>query len=271
MRHLVVSLSHNQIKLTCLDKNSFNSLTGDMPQDFSMVSQSIKEMLVRLGINHKGTDLTFVVEPNSVFLRFITIPKHSEDLDSLIISEVKTKYPEFNFEESYFAYEKIAPFVYQFVGVNKDYLESLIKISDELSIPLVAVIPWVTALPKYVNTKEAAIFISGNHGEETITLSELGGVFFCNSYSGNNKGFDLEKTVKELSVYRKDKPIKNIYSLNYSVPELANSYNIKKIEFNMGENIDVTGYENIMLVCIIKNSIIIFKKFSVSLTIVHYT
>jgi len=256
MRHLVVSLSYNQIKLSSLDKTGFSSVSADVSPEIlnnaqivnvNGLSEIIKDLINKIGVSPKNTDLTFVAEPENVFLRFVTIPKHTEAIDEQVVSEIKTKFPEYLLEDSYFGFEKIAPFVFQFIGVKKTYLEQLIEISDILKMSLVAVVPWVAVLPKYVNTKEASIFISGGKGDEMIALSELGGIFFSDTYSTEDKKFDLEKTVKELSVYRKDKPIKFIYSLNYTVPEISDGFVSTPIEFIMGEGTDTKGYETNLL------------------------
>ncbi|NMB69894.1 LytR C-terminal domain-containing protein [candidate division WWE3 bacterium] len=256
MRHLVVSMAYNHIKLSSIEKEGFNSVSAEVSpdildnstiKDVNAISNVIKDLIAKIGASSKNTDISFVTEPEHVFLRYVTIPKHAEAVDDLIVSEVKSKFPEYNLEDAYFGFEKIAPFVFQFVGVKKTYLEQLIQVSDALRIPLVSVIPWVSVLPKYVNTKEASIFISGGQGDETVALSELGGIFFSDKYSTQGKKFDLEKTVKELSVYRKDKPIKFIYSLNYQVPEIENGFVTRAVEFNMDEGIDYKGFETNLL------------------------
>jgi hypothetical protein len=256
MRHLVVSLSYNQIKLSSIDKTGFSSVSADVSQEVLNSSQIlnvaeiagiIKDLLGKIGSSVKNSDLTFVTEPENVFLRFVTVPKHTESVDEQIVAEVKAKFPEYNLEDAYFSFEKIAPFVFQFIAVKKSYLEQLIEISDVLQMPLVAVVPWVSVLPKYVNTKEASIFISGGKGNEMIALSELGGIFFSDTYATEDKKFDLEKTVKELSVYRKDKPIKYIYSLNYEIPEMSDGFVSKPVEFNMGEGVDYKSFETNLL------------------------
>lgn len=257
MQHLVVTLKDSKINLSSIKKEGFSSISAEVSKEVlngtkilnvENLANIIKDLTIQMGVTLRKVDISFVADSSDVFLRFLTIPKHTEDIDAQIIQEARAKFSDMKLENLYFSYSKIAPFVYQFIAIEKDKLESFMQVADALGIPLLTITPWVSILPKYVKTSDAAIFIVGEEGPETVALSELGGIFFCDRYSFGDKKFDLEQTVKDLSVYRRDTPITKIYALNYPMPEINNGYTVEKMEFNLGEGTDISGYEYNLLV-----------------------
>ena len=255
MQDLIISINKNILKISTVDKEAIlNTASIELPSEvvdstrvinpsgFAGILDNIIPQVTSLGKNKLG--LNFIMEPEDVFLRYVTVSKNGSDISDQILAEIKEKNPEINLENLYFSYKKMAPFVYQFVAVRKDVLENYLEISNVSSIELRSVIPWVLGLPKYENVNDPAIFVCKIGSTQVVALSELNGVFFAGSYSKEKTSEELESLVKDLSFYKRSTPIKCIYTLNYDSFSMSDyeTRQIKCPEFNSSDPVP-EGFE----------------------------
>jgi len=264
MQDLVVSINKNILKISTIDKeaqlktavvNIPKELVDDTriidPKGFSnLLDQSISQVSV-LSKNKLG--LNFIMEPQDIFLRYVTVSKNGQETGEQIISEIKAKDPDIKLDTLYFSYKKMAPFVYQFIGIRKEVLDNYLETSNESNIGLKSIIPWVLTFPKYENVNEPAIFVSKVDDDQVIALSELNGVFFAGTYKKEKTPEELASLVKELSFYKRSSPIKCIFTFNCDSFNMA-GYEIKKIEspkfngnFNLPEGFEINNIVNFLL------------------------
>jgi hypothetical protein len=252
MNNLLISLNDNILKITLKDELNFKGVTVELPKtaandtqiiDTNYIARTVSETLnSTLTFKGKAPILHFLIEPQDVILKFVTVNKKNGDIDSQIVNEIKSKLTDINIDDLYFSYQKIAPFVYQFLGVKKTILEKYIEISDLLKFELKSVIPWVLMLPKYVNSSDPCIFVSKNLTNQTIALSELNGIYFSSVFDQEKSPEELQKLVSELSVYKRVAPITKVYSLNTDFFSLDPSYQIQKLKVNNVENAESSEY-----------------------------
>jgi len=240
MQDLILSINKNTLKISTIDKEA-NLKTASIivpkeyiddtrildPKGFSSILEDAVSQVSSLSKNKIG--LNFIMEPQDIFLRYVTVSKNGQETGEQIISEIKAKDPDISLDNLYFSYKKMAPFVYQFIGIKKDVIENYLEASSFAGMGLKSIIPWVLALPKYEKVNDPAIFISKIDGDQVIALSELNGVFFAGTYKKEKTPEELSSLVKELSFYKRSSPIKCIYTFNcdsFSMPD----YEVKKIE-----------------------------------------
>ena len=224
MNNLLISINNNILKATLTSKEGFMGSTLELAKDDcenslvknpESVSNYIEEILTQTFKHNKsGVSVSYLVEPKDVILKFVTVNKKTNDIEEQIISEVKNKLKDVSIEKLYFSYQKIAPFVYQFIGIKKEILEKYLEVSNSLKLPLKSVVPWVLLLPKFTNKNEPCIFVVKNVNDQLIALSEMNGVYFSSIYEDDISPEKLQKLVSELSVYRRANPITKIYTLN---------------------------------------------------------
>lgn len=252
MGNLLVSLNDNILKVTLKDELNFKGLTIELPKtaandteilDTNYISQAISGALSS-GLSFKGKSplLHFLVEPQDVILKFITVSKKNGDVDAQIISEIKGKLPDVNIEDIYFTYQKIAPFVYQFVGIKKSILGKYLEIANQLKMNLQSVVPWVLMLPKCVTSGDPCIFVSKNLTNQVIALSELNGIYFSSVFDHEKSPEELQKLISDLSVYKRAAPITKVYSVNTDFFSLDPSYELQKLKVSNVENADSSEY-----------------------------
>ncbi|MFZ2664599.1 MAG: LytR C-terminal domain-containing protein [Patescibacteria group bacterium] len=260
MQDLIISLNKNVVRISTVDKDTVLRTTlVDVPREtvddtkilnsssFSQILSGLLPQITTLTKNKMS--LNFVVEPQDVYLRFITLPKKDGNLDDQIINELKEKAKDVPLDDLYFSYVKIAPFVYQFAGVKKDFLDKYLEVSNHLGIGLKSVTPWVLALPKYEKVCDPAIFISKVGNRQVIALSELNGIFFSDVYENEKTEKELQDLVKELSFYKRSSPIKHVFTMNCDYLSLGD-YEVKEIEYPVfKDNLEVaSGYEQNVIV-----------------------
>jgi hypothetical protein len=253
MQDLIISLNGNVLKITTLKDGEFRFVVKDVPKaavkdsrilDVAVINDLLEESLKELNIGSKNKSrLNFVVEPDEVTFRFITMNKNGEDLEAKILAEVESKLEGEKLEDLYFSYIKIAPFVYQFVGIKKELLDMYIEISSNVGIELHSVLPWTLLLPKYVGTSNSSIFVCGIGKTPVVVLSELGGVFFVGTYDETQDPADLYKLVQELSVYKRSKPIDKVYTFNYPHLTEGEGFTVHKVEIPNATGENTHGFE----------------------------
>lgn len=255
MQDLIISINKNVLRLSTIDQEttlktalvdiSRDAVSDSIINDPKEVAQSIQSILGSVTeLPKQKLSLSFVMQPEEVVLKFITVSKSEDNLDTQIVKEIKEKLEGISLDDTYYSYQKIAPFLYQFVGVKKEILESYLDVSNFLGIGITSIIPWVLALPKYVKVTEPAIFISKSGDSQVVALSELNGIFFSGVYEEERSPEEINKLVKDLSFYKRSTPISRVYTLNYDSFKLE-GYEVLPIglpDFNDGAEVS-SGYE----------------------------
>lgn len=258
MQELTISLSENNLKISTIEKGEFKGVVAELSNDVAKdhiilneesFSNSVSDLLNTITSKRpKDLSLNFLVEPSDVYLHFVTTNKANEDLEQQIRNEVSTKLSDTNLDELYFSYYKIAPFVYQFVGIKKQLLEQYMNISNSLGITLRSVLPWILYLPKFVDTNEPAIFISKVSNKQIVALSEFGSIFFSGVYEQEKNTEELQKLVTELSVYKRNSPISRVYRFKYDSFSLNPDYEVLDLQVPNSDLEQAQGYELHLLV-----------------------
>ena len=250
MQDLFISLNNNKLKISTVDpKTGFKSvveeLTGNTVDGSAIVdsmtfSGILAETITKVTPQAKNKLLlNFLIEPQDTILLNFTLRKGSNGDEEQIVSEIKRKLEDVDLNDLYFSYQKIAPFLYQFVGIRKNILENLIDVSNTVKIGLKSVIPWILLLPKYVETVEPSVFLVKREGGEAIAFSELGGVSFSGVFEGGKSSKELKEVLNKITFYKKVDPLKNVYTLNYDSDGLSD-FNTVKIDLPVAE-IDSDG------------------------------
>ncbi len=253
MQDVIVSLNGNVVKVTTLHNNEFKNAVKEISKevvsdskilDIEAFSNILSEQLHNVVSSKKSKyRLNFVVEPEDMSYRFVTVNKSNGDVEQKIIEEVKSKLTDVNLDEMYFSYMKIAPFVYQFVGTDKKHLDSFLEVCMKIGVELHSVLPWVMLLPKYVGTNSSAIFVCHIGTNPVVVLSELGGVFFVGSYDETESPDKLNKLVQELSIYKRAKPIDKVYTFNYPHLQSVEGLEIHPVDIPNADPKDTNGFD----------------------------
>lgn len=260
MQDIFISINKNVVRLSTVDKDaSLRTTLVDVPKDVvtdtKIISSTglgsiLNDLLSNVTtVSKNRLGLNFVVEPQDVYLRFITLSKKNIDVEAQIIAELKEKAKEIPLDDIYFSFKKVAPFVYQFTGIKKDLLDKYIEVSNSVGIGLKSVVPWALTLPKYVKTNEPAIFVCKTGDRQIIALSELGGIFFADIYERELKEEELQVLIKDLSFYKRSSPISHVYTINADYFTLE-GYNMQEVELpKFQENSEISpGYEQNVIV-----------------------
>ncbi|MCA9308080.1 MAG: LytR C-terminal domain-containing protein [Patescibacteria group bacterium] len=222
MNGIILTLVDNELKV------SINSKTGTINAstklDETVATQSkilnpeafakaLQDLLVENieSTRHK-LPLNILLGPETTLLRFLTVNKKqaSENLEDNILSRVG----DIDLEKYYYSYQKIAPFVYQFVAVEKDVMEALLTVSTNLGYIINSIFPWVGVLPKLINDNNPSIFLAKQQNKQVLALSELNGIYHTGIYESDVSAKDLQEMVQQLAIYKREEPIKRIFTIN---------------------------------------------------------
>ena len=245
MQDLIVSINKNLLRISTVDKEAvLKTASIEIPKEVVEetriinpvgLAEIIDNLLPQVtSLNKSRLSLNFVMEPEDILLRYVTVSKNGTDVGEQVISEIKEKNSEIDLDKLYFSYKKIVPFVYQFVALSKSVMDNYMEVSNSVGIGLKSVVPWVLTLPKYENINDPTIFVCKVDGNQIIALSELNGVFFAGTYQKEKNPEEFELLVRDLSFYKRSTPIKYIFTLNcdsFSIPEYETK-EIKCPDFN---------------------------------------
>ncbi len=226
MQDLFISVNENKLRVSAVDpKTGFKSVAEDLTKnvienykivDVATFSSILGETISKITKQPKNRLLlNFILEPQDVILRFFTLSKGSNGDQEQIVSEIKKKVPDVDLQDLYFSYQKIAPFLYQFIGVKKETMENYTEISNTVGVGLKSVIPWVLLLPKYTESALPTIFVVRRGKQQVIALSELNGIFYTGVYDKERSSVELNDFIKQVSFYNRSEPVKILYTLNY--------------------------------------------------------
>lgn len=253
MQDIIVSVNNSVVKVTTIEKNKLS--TASKIVDATVVSgtqiansiefANVLGPLIALVTQQPKNRLalTFVIEPDDLLLKFITVNKRDGAVEDQLALETKSKVEDGNIDAYYFSSEKIAPFLYQLLGVKKAVMETYLEVAENLRMSLSAIVPWVLYLPKYVGVNDPAIFLTKIEGKNIITLSELNGVFFSGVYKQNELPADLHSIIRDLALYKRAQPIQRIYTLGYEDFTFDASYSTKNIEMPVMDGVSTKGFE----------------------------
>ncbi len=245
MQEISLSLNNNVLKLTVLHKGAYKKISAHVPSDICEGSKILdqdgfnkllNDHLNELVTTRSNCSLTYIVEPQNIFLGFVVVSKTDGDNDTQVISQVKQRLGD-DTDKFYLVYQKIAPFIYQYIGIDRDFVEQIMQAATYCQLSLTSIVPWVLLLPKYNQTSAPVIYITKNDGLYVVALSELSGVFFTSVYNKQKSLDEIQSIVKDLSFYKRPRnPINRVYTFNY--PEFSD---VSK-EFSV-ESISVPGVE----------------------------
>lgn len=253
MQDITISLSENILKVSTIEDKEFKGVSADVTKgvvdDHIILNNeefavALKELISAVtDKNTKNLGLNILVEPNDVVFKFVTVNKQDGEVEEQIISEIKEKLKEIPLEKLYFSYQKIAPFVYQFIGVKKEVLDNYLEVANILEISLRSVVPWIMLLPRFTNNNEPAIYITKSADKQVVALSEFNGVFFSGVYEEERSTKELQKIVQDLSVYKRTDPISKVFIYNYENFSLNPEYQVLDIEIPNSDMEESKGYE----------------------------
>lgn len=213
------------------------------PEEFAKEFKRV--LAVHYGENLPKLPLIFVLEPEVTELFLLTGNKQAvnpEQEAQLMEKQIKERLVDENPDDLYVSQYKIAPFIYQFVGIKKPSLDALLEIGRLVELEIVGIFPLGLLLAK-TNADISSMFIFPREDEVTAVFNELTGITFAEKFRGELDLDELKELFWKLSVYNtKDTEVKV-----YSFPKYEQSFNSDDGLSFLEGGLE-SGYEEIALV-----------------------
>lgn len=239
MQDIICSVYKNILRLSTIDKNGLKTVFTQVPSeivnhteiiDGHDFAKLIEDQLAKLTTAKRNKlTFTFLVEPQNVTTKFLTVNKKNGEQLQQVEDEIKGQYSAAELAEMYYTYEKKAPFLYQLTAVNRSFLTKYIEICALLGVELKHVIPWTVLLPKYAKTITPSIFIVNRDGEQIVSVSEFGGIFYTAVYAQPHSPEEISKLIDEISGHKRSQPITQVFTLNYTSLLLDKLFKVSEI------------------------------------------
>lgn len=233
MEGYIVSIQNGFLKVTLVGTSQTveKKIEGD-ENDHTYLADILGNTLIEsFGPKVKKLPLNFLVDPNEIYVSFLTLGKDESEEKLYEQATSKLGVSGIAIENTFFSYQKIAPFVYQFIAIEKDKLEKYLAVATDLSFPVGSILPWALLLPKFVTLSGSpAIFILDAQEGKYLALSELGGVYHLGPLSETKSPEELDELIQKLSIYQRNTPITDIFTLNTPGITLGKKYKITNLE-----------------------------------------
>ena len=253
MQNIFISFDCNTLKLSLSDKNGIANVSKELDSsivngvnilDLQKFSQAVLEATDTLKVRSNEAVLNFAIAPDYVYSFFLTLGKDVGDIEAAVHMEAIKRLEVAHLDDLYFSYFKIAPFVYQFIGVKKDILENYLEISNLTKIPVQSVVPWLFLFPKIIADNDPCIFLTRSNTKEIVALSEFNGIYYIGSYEDDQTSMeDMTKLIDDLSIYKRTQPIKRIFTLDYGDIMLGDDYNVSVLPVPINGLTDDDNYK----------------------------
>jgi hypothetical protein len=140
----------------------------------------------------------FVLEPELTELFLLTTSKNqsAEQFEQ----QIKDRLVDDQLADLYYGYFKIAPFIYQFVGIHKEVMQTLLDAATEIGLELAGLLPFGLILPK-TNAHISSMFVLPHGDSTTVVFSELTGTTFAEKLDKKIALPELIELFWKLSVY----------------------------------------------------------------------
>lgn len=204
----IISVRNNKIFISSssepqeIYEKDFNKdvVDGSEILDTEAFAKNLGELIINeFGPNPEKQPLNFLVEPQDIIVNFIICDKNNGDDEAYLIEKAEKKLASQGLvlDDVYFSYQKIAPFVYQFVAMSKPLLEKYLDIAGDLEFELNSVVPWFFLLPRISeNISESKTFIVDGGNSGLAIHTEFGGVKEVEKIDKN----DFDKMVNEKKI-----------------------------------------------------------------------
>jgi len=179
------------------------------------------------GMSYKNIPVVFILDPLKVDFRFYRNSKDASEEETLnnLFEEInKSK------DSVYFSLQKKSPLYSQFVSVNKNDLDIIQELSDELNLKVKGIFSYLSLITKFANHSGNLIVVTSYLGNIVLTLSEQNGIYFNNLYGTFKDISNIKKLVENLRLFKNNGKNSEIISFNFENPEITNKLNLPEIE-----------------------------------------
>lgn len=181
------------------------------PQEFS--KELTRILTVHYGDKPPKLPVFYILEPELTELFLLTGNKTNEpgEETDLMEKQIRERLVDEKPDELYFSQFKIAPFIYQFVGVKKDLLDPILTTGTLMGLELGGILPLGLVLAKS-NSDVSSMFVFPNVKDNIVVFSELTGVTFAEKFDVKLSVEELKELFWKLSVYDNKRSEVNLYT-----------------------------------------------------------
>ena len=184
------------------------------PEEFAKEFKRI--LSAHYGENLPKLPLVFILEPEITELFLLTGNKQAinpEQEAQLMENQIKERLVDENPNDLYISEYKIAPFIYQFVGIKKPTLDAVLEAGRLVDLEIGGIFPLGLLLAK-TNADVSSMFVFPRKDEVTAVFSELTGITFAEKFQGKLDLEELKELFWKLSVYNTKATEVKIYSFS---------------------------------------------------------
>ncbi|OGC50221.1 hypothetical protein A2716_03360 [candidate division WWE3 bacterium RIFCSPHIGHO2_01_FULL_40_23] len=248
----LVELNKNQLRAISTSDLSYRSVSLDPTTANDSVILSVEDFAKNLKdllklFRNRPNKILFLIQEKDIYDRFFVVGNDEEDP----LSNLRKQASAFvggSLEDLYCVYQKVSPFVYQFLGARKSHIESFLQVCKLLTKECIGIFPNSFVFSKFVGVRDPFFFIFKGVDEATLVASEYGGVYFSGTYITSSEiNSKMSSLVNDLSTFNREKPIKTLYYFGEDF-KLDQSFSAKKVDLPFDVSLkEYEGFERLLI------------------------
>ncbi len=245
-----VEIKKNTLRLLIPNQTQIKvDLDETVAQDTKIISLDDFSSLLKSTIKAskvKVSKIVFIVEEKDFYDRFFVVRGDDKDVTGSL-REQASLFVGSSLDDLYCVYQKVSPFVYQFIGVKKNHVDAFTSVASSLSLKLVGIFPISFVFVKLVSSFDPFLYIFRDGEESTLIASEYGGVYFSGTFTTTSEVNAKTSTLlNELSTFNRERPLTNVYFTGENI-EVGPQFTTKRIDVEGIDNSENKGFEKLII------------------------
>lgn len=239
--YAIVELNKNILRVYSSSGEKFTSEVDLEAKNYSeKLCKSIKELKVKI------EKIVFLVEEKDIYNRFFIVSSSEQDVEVYL----RTKAEAFvgrALTELTVIFQKVSPFVYQFLGFDSTKLNLYKDLSLLCGVKNYTLLPISFIYATFVGKFDPFFFILKGGDEFTLVASEFGGVYYSGTFeTSSDVNHKLTSLIDELSSFNRIEPVKDVYFYGEEV-SLGKNFNSIDLNSLIVLSPEYSGFEKIKI------------------------
>lgn len=167
--------------------------------DYQKVADTFQQLASQTQTQKLKLPLCVIIEPRNIEA-FLLVSSKETSANNVLEAQVEKRLGKEKLDSMYYSFQRIAPFVYQFLGIKKGYLENITSLANVLNLPLWNIIPWPLLLAK-TNSDVSSIYLYKKGVAYTSVFSNLSGTTNISQHKELPSDSELKKLFKAENLY----------------------------------------------------------------------
>lgn len=237
----IVELNKNVLRVYCSSGEKSTCEVDLQGKNYSeQLCKAVKEFKAKV------EKLVYLLPEKEVYNRFFIVSSDEKDVNLYLRGKAEA-FVGRPLSELHVTFQKVSPFVYQFIGIDSAKLNLYKDASLLCGIRNYSLIPVSFIFSTFVGKFDPFFFILKATDEFTLIASEFGGVYYSGTFETSiDVNHKLTSLIDELSSFNRIEPVRDVYFYGEEI-SLGKTFNSVNLNSLIVLSPEYTGFEKIKI------------------------